>query len=46
MVIMGISMNVKSSYISLGVGSLTCNFEDIYKKNVLWSFSFIKYPYF
>jgi hypothetical protein len=28
MVNMGISMNVRSSYISLGVGFLTCNFED------------------
>jgi len=38
MVNMGISMNAKSSYISLGVGSLTCNFEDNLIYYVLWSF--------
>lgn len=37
MVNMGISMSVRSSYISLGVGSLTCNFEDNLIFYVLWS---------
>jgi hypothetical protein len=27
-----------SSYISIGVGSLMCNFEDNFFNNVLWSF--------